>query len=161
MAAANAASCDATIAALEMKPANHITRQNGDIGELQVQLKMLQPGHMVTKCDGGNALIDLVALGRKLVGIQAKTAEGVSRAKPFWIADAPADCEWLWHVLVNLTAEGPDFYVFHSSVIAKRVAEWLVTPKRDGSSHSQGVTKFYPTAEELAEAKDSFAKMFT
>ena len=143
-----------------MKPANHITRQNGDIGELQVQIKMLQLGHMVTRCDGGNAQIDLVAVGRKLVGIQVKTAEGISRTKPFWIADAPGDCDWLWYVLVNLTPEGPEFYVFHSSVIASRVAKWLATPKRDGHPRSQDMAKFYPTVEELACARDSFNQMF-
>lgn len=142
-----------------MKPANHITRQNGDIGEIQVQLKMLQLGHMVTKCDGGNALIDLVVMGRKLVGVQVKTVEGVSRTKPFWIADAPANCDWLWYVLVNLATEGTEFYVFHSSVIAARVAEWLATPKRDGTRRSQDVAKFYPSAEELAAARDAFDQM--
>ena len=55
--------------------------------------------------------------------------------------------------------QGPEFYVFLSSVIAQRVAEWFATPKRDGNPRSQDVPKFHPTAEELAAAKDAFAQM--
>ena len=149
---------------------NTKTKLNGQRGEYLTLAKFAELGYLASKLDDGSALVDIAVVNPETldaVSVQVKTADGVSKKNPFWMMSKKNERHYanLWFVLVDLTPTGPEFYVFHSSVIgpriAKKHADYISEPMRNGGQRKDSsVRKFFPTPEELAAAKDAFHQMF-
>ena len=75
--------------------------------------------------------------------------------------------EGLWYVFVHVNSAEilPDFYMFHSSEIGKRIAEehaaWLSEPKKNGEPRKDSnMRQFIPSADELETHKGNWRRMF-
>ena len=143
----------------------------GNAGEFYVLAQLAQRGYIAGKTDDGQTLIDVIATDEetlRTVNIQVKSTLS-ENVLPSWLMNKKNEQvhEGLWYVFVHVNSAEilPDFYMFHSSEIGKRIAEehaaWLSEPKKNGETRKDSNTRqFIPTAEELENHKGNWEKMF-
>ncbi len=142
----------------------------GNAGEFYVLAQLAQRGYIAGKTDDGTTLIDVIATNPETlntVNIQVKTRT-IDGKKSSWMMGLKNEqiFEKLWYVVVEIGDESilPNFFIFRSSevsqIIKETYAEYMATPKRDGTKRKDGPRHFEPDEEFKAERKDKWDLMF-